>query len=319
MTTAPDRRRGFTLVELLVTLLLIAILAALTTGAVFRVLAGEKNRATEATLSKLNTGLDRQWKAVMDDAREDIDTSRLSSTTMTALMAYAGGDKDRAKVIWSYLKLKNEFPTTIAEARTPAMIVGLPTVSLPPRQVFLQQLPLTGTGTAEEAAACFYIAVTATAHRGETMGADGVNQQTADVMLPGGTRGNKIFVDAWGTPITFVRMAYGAEVNNPPYVRGGVVNRDFCDPQGKLRTFSPTWDATRLNTSFWPSVRLNHINYTGFPGATAYPADPAPSNAPWNWVPTVVSAGPDGEWGTDIFGGDNLVGYRTRREGARGD
>ena len=322
MTIASDRRRGFTLVELLVTILLIAILAALTTGAVFRVLAGEKNRATESTLSKIETGLNRKRTAVLDDARDDMRQNRLPTATAAALLAAAGNDKDRAEVIWTYAKLKNEFPTTFQEARTAVILPGVATI--PARSMFAQlpnvPLPTTPEQAARQSAACLYVSLTAAGVRGETMSLDGMNQQIADLPLDptNPTAGTaRMFVDSWGQPIAFFRMAFPQEVQGPPYLRGGVTNRDPCDPLGKLVQPTGGWDATRLNT-FWAAVNLNQLGF-GPPFnliPATYPTPPAQPSL--NWVATTVSAGPDAEWGS-FFDGDNLIGFRTRREGARGD
>ena len=316
MTIASDRRRGFTLVELLVTILLIAILAALTTGAVFRVLAGEKNRATESTLSKIETGLNRKWSAVLDDARDDMRQNRLPTATAAALLAAAGNDKDRAEVIWTYAKLKNEFPTTFQEARTAVILPGVATI--PARSMFAQlpnvPLPTTPEQAARQSAACLYVSLTAAGVRGETMSLDGMNQQVADLPLDpnnpaAGTA--RMFVDSWGQPIAFFRMGFPQEVQGPPYARSGAV-RDPCDPLGKLVQFNPTtWTPAQLN-GFWLIVTQNQFGV-----GTLIPS-PYPAAQPQNWVATTVSAGPDAEWGS-FFDGDNLIGFRTRREGARGD
>ena len=66
-----NARPGFTLIELLIVIAIIGVLAALSAGAYFRIADGQRASATEATLSKLNTGLDRRWRAVIDQAAKD--------------------------------------------------------------------------------------------------------------------------------------------------------------------------------------------------------------------------------------------------------
>jgi prepilin-type N-terminal cleavage/methylation domain-containing protein len=318
--TAPARRRGFTLVELLVVILLIATLAAISVGAFFRVQAAEKNRATESTLSKIETALNRKRSAVLDDAAKDAQNGSIPPL----VVAFAGNDKDRARVLWTYIKLKNEFPTTLKEAQTDILLGGQ--VVLPHRRIFdPPTLPAWNNAApgseAVQSAACLYVALTATGNRGEVTGLDGLNQQTADVVIPGtgsssGASSAKAFADAWGNPIAFVRMAFPDEVNGPPYTRGGVANMDPCDPLGKLTQGSGGWSAIQLNT-FWTVIVTDHIRAGAlpFPPATY----PMPPNAQVrNWIMTTVSAGPDGDL-SNFFDGDNLVGYRIRREGARGD
>ena len=317
MTTAAARRRGFTLVELLVVIALIVVLAALTAGAVFRVQASEKNRATEATLSKIETGINRKRTAVLDDAADDYRLDKIPP----ALVAFAGNDKDRARVLWTYMKLKNEFPTTVLEAKTPVTIPGA--ASIPARTVFAQlpnvPLPTNDEQAARQSAACLYLSLTAAAVRGEVMSLDGLNQQVADLPLDPANPGAgtaRMFVDAWGGPIAFLRMASPEEVQYPPYVRGGVANKDPCDPQGKLVLGTGGWGTAQL-TLFWTSVTSNMYGAgTVFPAT--YPTPPAQPVR--NWVMTTISAGPDGTFGGSFVpDSDELVGYRIRREGARGD
>jgi prepilin-type N-terminal cleavage/methylation domain-containing protein len=342
------RRRAFTLVELMLVVALMAVLVALSTGAYFRIRASELVRATEATESKLNTLLDKRWKAVRTQATDDLNANTPASL---AVMAFAGNDKDRARVVMTYLKLKNEFPTTVAEACAPIKIGTV--VVYQPRSVFTSQFgapditgtPPMGLGTPEESAALFYLAITATGNRGETAGPDGTANQTGDVNITftpvGGTQTSKpmrAYMDSWGNPIIFVRQAYQPELNSPPYVQAGVLARDMADPpirtgqQGKLMTWTPAG-----LTAFWAIVSANQYQYSGFPNATSFPTTggyPADTSGAWNWVPTVISAGPNknvvkpptgtgNPWDSTspdgLFGGDNIVSYRLRREGNRGD
>lgn len=322
------RRRGFTLVELMLVVALMAVLVALSTGAYFRIRASELVRATEATESKLNTLMDKRWTAIRDQADTDLKTN---TPAVAVVLQFAGNDKDRARTIWTYLKFKNEFPTTIAEACNP---VTLPTgfVVFTPRSVFTSQFGVGAAGLPtpppEESAAVFYLALTATGNRGETVGPDGTQQQTGDVSItftpPAGTQTSKpmrAYMDSWGNPIMFVRMASPDEVNASPYIRAtGNTNRDFLDPMAKLLTPSATWTAPPSTPSpnsmldlFWAKVMQNHISAgVGTSNLTTY------SNPSRNWVPTVISMGPNKKW-DGFFDQDNIVSYRLRREGNRGD
>jgi prepilin-type N-terminal cleavage/methylation domain-containing protein len=324
MKTAPVRRRGFTLIELLLVIAIIVVLASLTAGTYFRIYASEKVRATNATATKLNTALDRKWTAVLDAAADDAS----KGTIPQAVLTLAGGDKDRARTIWTYFKLKNELPTTFAEAKgeycpntaqyaagtgprgiwvwSPQNTSTLATLVLPARSIFAQ-LPDSGGTPEEQSAACLYLALTAAGNRGNITEGDGLGPQTGDHLI--GTANLRVFKDAWDTPIAFSRMSFTGEVNTPEYVRSGAGSRDPCDPNSRLVTFNTSWTATTLN-DFWARNVVNHIASGGAPAA--YPTSPTQ-----NWLPTVISAGPNKLWDTGLFASDsdNIVSYRLRREG----
>jgi prepilin-type N-terminal cleavage/methylation domain-containing protein len=286
MRRLTPRRGGFTLVELLVVVGLLAVVAAIATAAFLRVRGSEEVRATEATLQKLKSELDRKWRAVLDDAAEDSAKGRIPP----GLVAFAGNDQARARAVWTYLKLKNELPTTVAEATTPIPVpladgtgaVTTDVTLLPAKRVFVdgfrKQIPgATGNGpfasqdrTANgsgplESAACFQWALTATATRGEVAGADGLNQQTGDVAgeirlaVPANRSiaSPRTFKDSYGNPIVFVRQAYLAgELDRKPYVQPGATQfHDPLDPKGRLVTLDLE-AANAANPNAWTRARL---------------------------------------------------------------
>lgn len=344
MKTPLIRRRGFTLIELLVVIAVIVILIALSAGTYFRIYANEYVRATNATATKLNTALDRKITVVNDSAAEDARNGSIPAVVMN----FAGGDKDRARTIWTYLKLKNELPTTFAEAKgevcpNPTQLAGgdtrrgtwiwwprttaTPAIyidQLKPLSIFTTQLGLIAdtTGTPEQqSAACLYLALTAAGGRGNVTEGDGLGTQIGDAQIPGTTL--KAYIDGWGTPIAFSRMSFGPEVNSSDYVRANAVavsqSRDPCDPAGSLIktnsgwTIPPTSD-DKLN-AFWARAVSNHISYANL--LATYPNTLALTQ---NWVPTVISAGPNKQWdGLFAADSDNIISYRLRREGNRGD
>ncbi len=304
-------RGGFTLVELLVVILLIVILAALSAGAFFRVQSAQRNQATESTIRKLQIGLDARWKAVLDDARR---------TVPDAIVTLAGGDKDRALSIWTYAKLRNEFPETVTEANTPITFQSTPPVSLPPRMMFAKVVAEPDPNN--EAAALFYVTLTQSGVSGTTFDLEGVNQQVGTTPA-----GNSVFTDTWGTPITFRRWANPPEVQQEPYNRPNTIksrsgisySSNPLDPGGKLlNRIDNLWGT---DPNFLPNrqIALNAI----FGPSPLFTVPPQFPNE--NFVPTLVSAGPDKTFGTDIYGAtddagkDNIVGYRLRREGTKGD
>lgn len=301
------RRAGFSLIELLVVISMIALLAALTVGTVFKVRARQDITNSEETLRKINTLLDNRWKTVLDAAAEDSRQGRVPDAVLT----FAGNDKERAKAIWTYLKLKNEFPTTFTEAKTPIFLGGVQVLNA--RAVYGALPNSAGGNDDKESAACLFLALSATGNRGQVSTGDGLQNQTKDVAI--GSTNLKVFVDSWGTPIAFTRMAYGGELNTP---RPGASSIDPCDPQGKLAGWAPAsltqlWQGvsnppgpltTGIRTNY--STAFGGISAT-YPGATS------------GWAPSLVSAGPDRAFSGTLGTGDDLVSYRLRKEGAKGD
>ncbi len=309
-------RAGFTLIELLVVIALIATLAALSAGAFFRVRAGQMKSASEATLVKLNTALDNRWKAIQESVGED---KNKNTIPFQQALRDAGGNPDVARSLLMYAKVKNELPMSFAEAR--GTLVAAPPDGLPPNRYYtvvgsihigartnFSVLPASAANYEEQSAICFYLAVTSSGGGGAMTDGDGLQQQTADApSFPG----LKLFKDAWGLPIVFVRHAYTPEVDQPPFVRNAAAtNKDPFDPAGKLPAFMTAY----------PVVWSNIMAYTAnTPGSANIPATYQGNR---NFVPTLVSFGPNKQPEGNLFGGtdnDNLLSYRLRREGNRGD
>jgi prepilin-type N-terminal cleavage/methylation domain-containing protein len=310
MTRRPARA-AFTLIELLVVIFIITLISAVTVGVFGRVRAQQSKSATDATLSKINSLIERRWRAALDQVNDDV---KVRHPGYAAVLA-AVQNPDLAKALWTYAKLRNELPMSFDEARNPTPVYG--GVTIPAKAVFAALPVGTPGGTPEESAVCLYLAVTANAGGGTAVDTDGLEQQVG----PSGIGPFKAFKDAWGTPIAFVRTAYNTEVNSPPFIRAGAPFDPF-DPRGKLPTLggglAAWWTAARPPVT-WVAVPATY---------------PAAVNHTW----TAVSAGPNKQWwgpfgtpgpATDVFGlpplpdsdtaKDNQLSYRLRREGARGD
>ena len=284
MTTFSPRR-GVTLIELLVVMGIMAALTAIAVGTYFTAVSGQQSATTEATLGKLDAKLMTRWSAVIEQARTD--------TIPPQILSFAGNNRERARIIWAYMKLKNEFPTTKTEATTPITVNGY---SLQPRAVFGAGNLATGKNNEEESGACFMNSLLQTGVGGSVVQLDGLQQQI------GIAAAGKIFRDGWGQPIAFVRFGFASEVNT-----GSGANRDPLDPNQLLTKVEGSWNGTASADSFWNIMKANHLASVTLPAT--YSAV--------KWSPMLISSGSNKEWGANLYGGDdnsddNLLSYRIR-------
>jgi prepilin-type N-terminal cleavage/methylation domain-containing protein len=262
-TRPTERRAGFTLVELLVTIAIIAGLMALTAAGVFAIMGAQQRNNTQTTLDKAGAALKSRWMAVVDQGKKDQIPASVFST-------FAGTDANanqRARVIYIKLKLRQQFPMSFNEALNPA--------PLPANQAYvkyLNNLGITGsTGDQCESSACLLMAL--------TQGVGGGGNNAEDIGAGGASttfslsNGSQILAlkDAWGNPLFFSRWPTGQAAQ-------GAAGSDPGDPQGLLA--NATWFGSSFRTNFTSTLH-------NLPGA----------NAAFALRPMIASPGPDHQLG----------------------
>jgi prepilin-type N-terminal cleavage/methylation domain-containing protein len=321
MRTRPAPRPGFTLIELLVAISIMATLTGLVLAGVGRIRAVQTQKATEQSLSKLQLAIDQQWKAVLDQVKQDKINQKIPPT----VVAWCDNDTDRAEVVWAYANLKREFPETIAEATTPIIFPAIGTHAayvLQPRATFASLAGAAGGTVDEQAAVLLYAILSNSSHRGMIASMEDAGTQAQGTITIGGGSFS-VFRDSWTQPITFRRFfgadntrsnnGYGPpqlnEVQNTPYVNGRTKQAtpnqlDPIDPRGKVFPPSPTntWNAAHRNTV----ENVLHVTFNG-----------------QNRLITVISNGAnkanEHDTALQYSTGDDLYGFRLHREGNRGD
>lgn len=295
-----SRRSAFTLIELLVVVSIIAVLSAITVAAVFGVRRSMQTQNCEATIGKLDQKLSNRVKELRDRIQDE---ATKKGPEYTGALSVAG-TPEGAKSLMLYARLKQQLPMTYTEGNTPFAIGGF---TYQPSLAFREFNTLPSTASVEESAVCLHAAINA-------MGMmDGLEQQVGT----GPVTGQKVFVDGFGSPIGFVRIAYDGhtgEMNHPTIaVRPG---QDPFDPDNKLSTLFTSTNPPLWNTLLGP--QLSNATAGPYSYATPYRANPAQNNRYHAIV--LISAGPNRVFAEPtLYDGDNILSYRLRREGANGN
>jgi prepilin-type N-terminal cleavage/methylation domain-containing protein len=309
-------RGGFTLLELLIAMAIIAILATLTTVAVIRYIDVQKGTNTKNAITKLTQLLRKRWNSAVERARMEAAVSTgLTPQAQAYVQAIAGtSNADLQRVVWVKLRLRQEFPVNFQEALSapPAVVLTMPTAQTinPPTelqplavyQAFLQKQGVTSTCTAKDpgtnvdaqSAACLLMALqrqdSAGGYKPEELGAGSVLE--FPVYTTAGTAtGTKIkaLVDGWNQPLAFYRVPWGSTELNPGGAPSGVTN-DTTDSLGTL--CSQAWQSDTSTTPNYYSIFQTVFGYA-----------PPPVSGGLNSFklqPLLVSPGPDRTLGLDL-------------------
>ena len=295
--TAARRRAGFTLIELLTVIAIIALLTALTAGAVFKMQARSNNNVTDATLGKLQAGLDGQFKAFLAQIEQDWSKEPYKP----GYLELGGGNVVRAKVIYRKLRLRQEFPQNFAEATATTTITtaGKNTIVLSPKNAYTLAIGGTSSGavSAQDQSAVCLALILQQARGGSAFNGKEAAPGSAKTVNLGGTN-FEVFADAWGKNIGLARWvdtsilpnagAIVTDLNLDPYVKLGSPSYDPDDPEGKLVGYTP------------PSSNPSPTSLIYFDGKFR--------------GPFLFSVGPNGNAGD----GDDHYGYRVKA-GKKGD
>jgi prepilin-type N-terminal cleavage/methylation domain-containing protein len=195
MKSKPAPRRGFTLVELLVVLAIMAILFALLSAAVMRMLSVPPQKNTELLIQKLAASLEQQWTAVIVQCKtENPNESPTTAALWAQAQQQAGANGTPQQIMAAYinLRLQQEFPTTFAAAAQSgkAIYSGLPAAPAPTPQ-----------GNSYESSILLYLALTV-GRRGMVFDPGNLSPKEAQV-IPGFGPDVRSLTDGWGQPIQF--------------------------------------------------------------------------------------------------------------------
>ncbi len=298
------KRAGFTLIEILVVIGILATLAAIAMGTYFRVMNSQELKRSETTVKKMYNGLHAQWNAVIDDVKDEIKNGKTSQSNNSQLWTLSGNNQDRANALYMKMRLQQEFPMTFKEAiNSPFSLYNVKA-----KTAYVQAFNnLSCSSTQDESSACLYLAL-AQNRRGANFNADDLGPGTVKPLttIAGGSTINGFF-DSWGNTIWWARWT----ADDTLAAEMGMVmgNRDAEDPAGLLA--QPTWAqqgtaATLLSHPFSP--------YPPYPFAN--------TNTQRNRGPYLHCAGPNKKTGTINgvdYTKDDIYSWRLLKEGQRGN
>jgi prepilin-type N-terminal cleavage/methylation domain-containing protein len=332
------KREGFTLIELMVVVGILAILVALSAAAIMRVQNAQQNRSSQDVVEKVQTALNNQYKAIIDQARNDIGNGRALTQDAQAMVNYAeanGGDADTALALLTYARIRWNFPQTFAEVQ-PFTVAGF---KYAPKSNFAAFAGAAGPANVQDAwkqsALLLYAATADTGAGGSVFASEATNMAKKSFTVDGVTA--TAYMDAWQNPIGFCRFGTNAELQNTtpskqmPTVYANNKNKQIINSNGKSNTVTIT-DPLDSGGKLY-QLSLNNPNGAAAIASVVFLNDGDAANATsFNGVirvPVVYSVGKNGIYeslgNSPSNGGqaaqienDDILGYRLTQIGFKG-
>ncbi len=196
-------RSGFTLLELLIVIMVIAILMALTVSAAFSFIVNAREAATATTISKVNGLLQDRIRSFrqydFSDSAIRLRDAWNANNALDQVMT-----PELAEVLLRKPRFKQAFPQSFTEADRTRLFPSIPTTGWTSSSPITFTPPPTGYDTKYECGIVLYAMLSL----GETFGAPSVADDAftgSEVRVGPETNNLPCLVDAWGEPLRFYR------------------------------------------------------------------------------------------------------------------
>ncbi len=192
---SPNKRHGFSLVEMLVVVAIIAVLMALGAAGTFQWINTTKEANSISAVQTIHDILRSHWDKVIQDANKE-------PVIPSQIMSLASNNPRRARIILIKMRLVEAFPITDEEIRNCPVYVDnskyIPISNRRYNALYQKELGTATPGSSVESATCLYLILQ-------------TNKGNANIDLDAFAKdtnndGVKEIVDGWGNPVTFCRF-----------------------------------------------------------------------------------------------------------------